>query len=214
MSWQELVENLIANGILKTPEVVRAFSKLDRVNFIPPEKRGEASEDRPIFIGYGQTISQPTTVAFMMELLKIEPGQKILDVGSGSGWTTALLAELTGDQGQVYATEIVPQLKEFGQKNVTKAGFQNVKFYASNGSIGLADEAPFDRIICSASAPDIPRPLKNQLAEEGGRLVIPVGEITSSIFLIRRLRKKTFTTKEYPGFLFVPLVGKHGASRF
>jgi protein-L-isoaspartate(D-aspartate) O-methyltransferase len=212
MSWHNLVENLIANGTLKTPEVVRAFSKLDRARFLPPEKTAEANEDRPIFIGYGQTISQPSTVAFMMELLKIRPGQKILDIGFGSGWTTALLAELAGDRGQIYATEIVPQLKEFGQKNVLKAGFHNVKFSTSNGSIGLESEAPFDRILCSASAPTIPQPLKKQLAEEGGRLVIPVGEITSSVFLVRRLMKETFVKKEYPGFLFVPLIGKHGVN--
>lgn len=210
MAWSELVEQLIASNVLKTPEVVRAFSKLDRVDFMGPENRVRADEDRPFSIGFGQTISQPTTVAFMIELLKIESGNKVLDIGSGSGWTTALMAELVGEEGKVYATEVVPQLEEFGEKNVNKAGYTNVEFFTSNGSVGLAEKAPFDRILCSAAVPHIPQPLKNQLIENGGRLIIPVGEFTSSIFLIRCLENNTYAQKEYPGFAFVPLVGKHG----
>lgn len=210
MAWSQLVEQLIANGVLKTPEVVRAFSKLDRTDFMRPENQSQADQDRPFSIGYGQTISQPTTVAFMIELLKIEEGNQILDIGSGSGWTTALMAELTGEKGRVLATEVVPQLKEFGENNAKKAGYTNVEFFTSNGSIGLAEEVPFDRILCSATVPEIPQPLKDQLAENGGRLVIPVGEFTSSIYLVRRLESNTYIKKEYPGFAFVPLRGRHG----
>lgn len=210
MVWSDLVDQLVAKGVLKTPEVVRAFSKLDRSQFMRPENQLRADEDRPFSIGYGQTISQPTTVAFMIELLKIEKDNRVLDVGSGSGWTTALMAELAGERGRVYATETLPKLKEFGENNVKKAGYRNVEFYTSNGSLGLAQKAPFDCILCSATVPKIPQPLKNQLAENNGRLVIPVGEFTSSVFLVRRLENNTYTQKEFPGFAFVPLKGRHG----
>jgi len=210
MTWSNLVEQLIANGVLKTPEVVRAFSKIDRTKFMQPENKARSNEDRPFSIGFGQTISQPSTVAFMIELLKLKPGQKVLDIGSGSGWATAIIAEIIGEKGQVYATEVIPQLKEFGEQNLAKQGYLNAEFQAANGSIGLSEQAPFDRILCSATAPEIPQQLKRQLAEDNGRLVIPIGEFTSEITLVKRIEANTFTQKKYPGFTFVPLKGKQG----
>jgi len=120
------------------------------------------------------------------------------------------MAELVGEKGLILATEIIPQLKKFGESNLAKAGYSNVRFYNSDGSTGLAEEAPFDRILCSATVPEIPHSLKNQLAENGGRLVIPVGKFTSSIYLVRRQKNNTFVQKEFPGFAFVPLKGRHG----
>ncbi len=210
MSWSDLVEKLIAEGVLKSPEVVKTFNRVDRKNFVPDDKKAQSDQDKPLFIGYGQTISQPTTVAFMMELLDVKPGQKVLDVGSGSGWTTAILAELVGKDGSVYGVEVIPQLKDFGQKNVEKLGYKNTKHFLANGTMGLANEAPFDRILTSATAPDVPEPLKDQLSEDKGKLVTPVGNITSEIYLVLREDKNTFKTKKYPGFSFVPLKGRKG----
>jgi len=210
MSWSDLVEKLVAEGVLKSPEVVKAFNKVDRKNFVPDQKKAQSDQDKPLVIGYGQTISQPTTVAFMIELLDIRPGQRVLDIGSGSGWTTAILAELVGDQGSVYSVEVIPQLKKFGQENVESLGYKNTHYFLANGSLGLPEQSPFDRILISATAPEVPEPLKDQLSEDSGKLVIPVGNITSDIFLVLRENRNTYKTKKYPGFSFVPLKGKRG----
>ncbi len=209
MSWTVLIDRLIEEGILRSPRIIRAFKKVDRKHFMPKHIRHLSSTDSAFPIGYGQTISQPTTVAIMLELLQPEEGNKVLDIGSGSGWTTALLAEIVGPKGEVYAVEIVPELVEFGQKNVQKFGYQNVQFFKGNGSLGLKEYAPFDRILCSASAPEVPLPLKKQLAPSG-RLVIPVGEISQALVLVKRGKNGQFTEERYPGFVFVPLRGKYG----
>jgi len=117
---ESLVNNLISQGYLKTPHVIRAFRKIDRADFVLPEFSNSAAANVPLPIGHGQTISQPLTVAFMLELLQPEAGDKILDVGSGSGWTTALLAEIVGKRGQVFSMEIVPELCKFGKENTKK----------------------------------------------------------------------------------------------
>ncbi len=210
MAWSDLVEKLIASGVLKTPKVVKAFNKVDRKDFVPEEKKSSSDADKPLSIGYGQTISQPTTVAFMIELLDVEAGQKVLDVGSGSGWTTAILAEIVGEKGEVHSVEIIPQLVEFGKENVSNKGYKNTNFHQANGTIGLEGEAPFDRILASATAPEVPEELKDQLSEEKVRLVIPVGNITSEIHLVTKEDEKTYRTKKFPGFSFVPLKGKKG----
>lgn len=209
MNWQKLVDYLVAEKILKTPSIIRAFAKVGRENFMPSRIRYLANKDAALPIGYGQTISQPTTVAIMMELLQPEKGDKVLDIGSGSGWTTALLAEIVGKEGKVYAVEIVPQLFEFGKENLKKMGYKNVKFFQGNGSLGLKKYAPYDRILCSAAAPEVPLSLKKQLAPKG-RLVLPVGSISQALILIKRGSNFSFTEERYPGFMFVPLKGKYG----
>lgn len=209
MSWQKLVEQLIIQGILKSPHIIRAFSRIDRADFMPKNLKHLAATDHAFPIGFGQTISQPTTVAFMLELLQPEKNQKVLDIGSGSGWTTALLAELVGEKGKVYALEIIPQILEFGRDNVRKLNLTNVEFSLANGSIGWIKKAPFDRILCSASAPKIPLTLKKQLTPFG-RLVLPVGDMAQSLILIKRAQNLHFTETRYPGFVFVHLRGKHG----
>jgi len=201
-----LVDKLIERGYLKTPEIISAFKKIKREDFVREEYKDLAEIDEPLPIGYGQTISQPSTVAFMFELLQPKKGDKILDIGSGSGWTAALLAEIVGEKGKVYSVEIIPELKEFGERNVAKYNFVKkgiVKFICSDGSQGLPSESPFDKILVSASATKIPSALKNQL-KNNGRMVIPVG---NSIFLVIKKNNKC-EEKEFEGFSFVPLVSK------
>jgi len=166
----------------------------------------EINEAMPI--GFGQTISQPLTVAFMLEELQPEAGDKILDIGSGSGWTTALLAQIVGDKGKITAIEIVPKLKEFGEKNVAKYNFIKegiAKFICADGSKGYKKNAPFDKILCSAAAQEeIPQPWKDQL-KIGGRIVCPVA---SSIWVLEKKSKDEFKETEHSGFAFVPLIEK------
>lgn len=200
---QELIQQLIAEGYLKTPAIINAFYKIKRADFLPADLVGEESVNAPLPIGHGQTISQPLTVAFMFELLDSQPGQKILDIGSGSGWTTAMLAEIVGPGGIVYAIERVPQLKEFGQRNVAKYHFSNVQFYCRDGNKGLPDQASFDRILVSAAAFEIPEQLKKQL-KIGGRMVIPTS--AQDIRLITKISENKFKEQIYPGFVFVPLI--------
>jgi len=202
-----LVDKLIERGYLKTPEIISAFKKIKREDFVREEYKDLAEIDEPLPIGYGQTISQPSTVAFMFELLQPKKGDKILDIGSGSGWTAALLAEIVGEKGKVYSVEIIPELKEFGERNVAKYNFVKkgiVKFICSDGSQGLPSESPFDKILVSASATKIPSALKTQL-KNNGRMVIPVG---NSIFLVIRKNNKC-EEKEFEGFSFVPLVSNN-----
>lgn len=199
----ELINQLINEGYLKTPAIIDAFYKIKRADFLPPDLVSEESVNAPLPIGQGQTISQPLTVAFMLELLKPERGQKILDIGSGSGWTTALLAEITGPKGEVFAIERISELKEFGQRNLAKYHFANVQLFCQDGSKGLPEFAPFDRIIVAAAAFEVPQALREQL-KVGGRLVIPTE--AQDIRLIEKVSSIKYKETAYPGFVFVPLI--------
>lgn len=204
-SMKQLINNLIGQGYLKTPEIIDAFYKIDRADFIPENLKFDAYVNAPLPIGYGQTISQPLTVAFMLELLEPKKGDKILDVGSGSGWQSSLLARIVGEEGKVIAVERIPELSEFGKDNSEKYNFKNIEFIIGDGSKGYEKEAPYDKIIVAAAAFDkIPEELKKQL-KIGGRMVIPV---KNSIWLIIKKEADKFTEKEFPGFVFVPLVEK------
>lgn len=216
---KELIDKLIKEGYLKTPLIIEAFQKIKRQDFVLEDFKNEADVNAPLPIGYGQTISQPLTVAFMLELLQPKPGEKILDIGGGSGWQASLLAYCVSQQtgnskhefrnpkqsGKVFAIERIPELVEFGKKNVAKYNFLEkgiVEFICGDGSKGLPEEAPFDKIIVAASAEKIPQEWKKQL-EINGRLVTPV---QSSIWLLIKKSKNEFDEKEFPGFAFVPLI--------
>ncbi|MBW6440733.1 protein-L-isoaspartate(D-aspartate) O-methyltransferase [Patescibacteria group bacterium] len=200
---KQLVENLIRTGILKTPKIIDAFYEVDRIDFVLQEARRKAYFDRPLPIGFGQTISQPLVVAFMIELLQPQEGEKILDIGFGSGWQSCLLAKIVGGRGQVFAIERIPEIYKFGQQNCEKYIYQNIKLILGNGSRGYEKEAPYDKIIVAAAAfREVPTKLEQQLAK-GGRLVIPVD---NSIWLIEKKGKDKFIRREFPGFAFVPLI--------
>lgn len=179
-----------------------AFKKVPRENFLPEPAKSRADIDAPVAIGYGQTNSQPYTVRLMLGWLDARPGQKVLDVGSGSGWTTALLAELVGQTGEVHAVEKLPQLVKFGQNNVSKLGYENVQFHQAGKKFGWPGAAPYDRILVSASAQQLPPEPLEQL-KVGGKIVIPV---QTSILVIDKTGPDDYDTKEHPGFAFVPLV--------
>ncbi|PIU79468.1 MAG: protein-L-isoaspartate O-methyltransferase [Candidatus Moranbacteria bacterium CG06_land_8_20_14_3_00_43_56] len=203
-----LVKDLIYSGYLKTDRIIDAFSKIRRVDFVPEDLESAAQANIPLPIGQGQTISQPLTVAFMLEKLEPLPGDKILDVGSGSGWTAVLLAHIVGEKGKVIGMERIKELCDFGINNVSKYHLiegGRVKIICADGTKGYVNEAPYDRILVSAAAREVPKELKKQL-KVGGRLVIPVG---SSIWVLEKISDKDFREKEYPGFAFVPLVGEH-----
>jgi protein-L-isoaspartate(D-aspartate) O-methyltransferase len=204
-SWGNFVENLISQGWLKTERIISAFLKIKRKDFLPENLKDLAEYDGALPIGFGQTISQPLVVAFMLELLQPQEGEKILDVGSGSGWTSALLAEIVGEKGKVIAIERIPELVEFGRKNVEKYNFvekKRVKFVLGDGSKGYEIEAPFDKILCSATAKRLPLAWQKQL-KVGGRIVTP---IENSIWLFIKRKENVFEEKEFPGFVFVPLI--------
>lgn len=202
-----LIENLINRGRLKTPEIIKAFQKIKRVDFMPENLKDLAEFDEALPIGFGQTISQPLVVAFMLELLQPKKGEKILDVGSGSGWAAALLAEIVGRQGKVIAVEIVPELKKLGQENAAKYGFEEkgiIEFVCADASKGYEKEAPFDKILASAAGSSLPSAWKKQL-KIGGRIVAP---LNSSIWLFVKKSENKFDETEYPGFMFVPLISE------
>jgi protein-L-isoaspartate(D-aspartate) O-methyltransferase len=202
-----LIDSLIEEGWLKTPRIIEAFRKIKRIDFLPEDTEDLAELNEALPIGLGQTISQPLVVAFMIEQLQPQSGDKILDVGSGSGWTSALLGEIVGEEGKVIAIEVIPELMEFGKKNVEKYNFVKegrVIFVCTDGSKGYQKEAPFDKILVSATAERVFPAWKEQL-KTGGRIVTP---ISSSIWLFIKKSETDFQETEYPGFAFVPLIEK------
>ena len=180
----------------------QAFTTIKRKDFIPDDIKHHSGEDRPLPIGYAQTISQPSTVKMMLQWLNPTENDKVLDVGSGSGWTSALLAHIVGPNGHVYAVERIPELVEMGKKNCQKYNFKNVSFHQADTSYGLPQKAPFDKILVSASAKKLPEELLQQL-KEGGKLIIPV---KNDILEITKQDNNTYETITHPGFVFVPLI--------
>ncbi len=201
---KQLVSDVISKGFLSKKSLIESFLKIDRKDFVPKRYQDEAYEDHPIPIGYGQTISQPSTVAFMMELLDPKNADSVLDIGSGSGWTTALLGNIVGQKGRVLGIERVPQLVTQGRKNLSKYNIPQTRIEYANDHLGMPREAPFDRILVSAGSQTMPPELIKQL-RVSGIMVIPIGQ---SIFKIQKISPTKIATLEFPGFLFVPLIEK------
>jgi len=182
--------------------VDEAFRAVPRTGFLPAGLRGRAGFDGPLDIGHGQTNSQPRTVRDMLRLLEVRPGQRVLDVGSGSGWTTALLAHLTGPGGEVVGVELEPDLVEFGAANLARTGQPWARIVAAEpGVLGVPGHAPYDRILVSAAARRLPAQLRDQLAPEG-RLVIPVA---GWMVLVVTDAEGRVETSRHGSYRFVPL---------
>lgn len=200
----ELVDDLISTGYLKTPRIIEAFRSVDRAHFMLPEYRSLAYVNTPASIDYQQTISQPATVAFMLEELHPQPGHTILDIGAGSGWQSTLLAHIVGSEGHVYSIERIPEISVFGKENVHSCPAIDpsiVTWTTGNAKMGLEEHAPFDRIIAAASTEEIPLTWLTQLSD-GGVLVAPIKE---SIVSCSKTKSDTVCI-EHEGYLFVPLI--------
>lgn len=210
MTNKELVQHLVDDGYLKTPIIIEAFQKIDRADFMPEDMKSLAYLNQPLPIGHSQTISQPLTVAFLLELLEPRTGEKILDIGSGSGWQAVLIAYIVSKndkegRGKVITIERIPELKAMTEQNIGKYNFIEkgiVETVLGDGSKGYEEQAPFDKIIAAAAALKLPQPWKQQLSI-GGKIVVPLGQ---SIYLFEKAGEDKFITKQYFGFSFVPLV--------
>jgi len=210
MSKEELIKNLIDDQYLKTPIIIEAFKAIDRKDFIPENLKSAAYLNQALPIGEEQTISQPLTVAFMLELLEPGTGDKILDVGAGSGWQAALLSYIVSKndkegKGEVISIERIEFLKQMAETNIAKYNFLEkgiVKIIHGDGSKGYSQAAPYDKIIAAASGNILPQAWKEQV-NIGGRIVVP---INSSIWVFDKIGDNRFEKKQYFGFSFVPLI--------
>lgn len=206
---KDLIKKLVESGI-KDKKVLDALNTVKRELFVSPELRRFAYENNALPIGNSQTISQPYTVAFMTEILNVDPGDKILEIGTGSGYQAAVLCELGAE---VFSVERIEQLYKDAGTILKKAGY-NVKLRCSDGTKGWKEHAPFDGIIVTAGSPGLPEAFLKQLGD-GGRLVIPVGDrSTQEIWCVTKTKDRTgkemFTTEKYQYFKFVPLIGEEG----
>ena len=204
---QRLVETLREKGI-RDLAVLRAFEMTPRHAFVPTGLRHRAYEDAPLPIGNGQTISQPWVHARYLELLHLTGKERVLEVGTGSGYQTVLLAHLVA---QVFSIERIPALLQQARENVQRAGVNNVSLLLGDGSIGWREYSPYDAILVSAGAPSIPQPLLDQLAE-GGRLLIPIGDREEQKLVVAERKSGQVEVHDVAPVRFVPLLGSHGWS--
>jgi protein-L-isoaspartate(D-aspartate) O-methyltransferase len=204
LDW--MVRSQLEGRGIRDPRVLAAFRKVDRALFVPPHLRASAYEDGPLPIGEGQTISQPYMVAIMTERLDLGGGERVLEIGAGSGYQTAILAELAAE---VFAVEIHPALAEGARAALARLGYTNVHMKVGDGRRGWPEEAPFDRVLCAAAAEEVPGAWLAQLADPGA-LITPVGGWEGQV--LRRIEKRVgrTDTTEFCPCRFVPLVGNGG----
>ena len=217
--WEKLIDNLIKERILRTPKIIKAMRLVPRGKFLPENMQSYSAVDTPLPIGFGQTVSAPHMVAIMNETLQLEVGQKVLEIGAGSGWHAATIAEIVAphdaprsEWGHVYTVEIIEGLAEFARKNIRNAGYSDrITTIHADGSIGYPEKAPYDRIVVTAAAPDVPQPLTDQL-KPNGIMLIPVGTVHlfQSLIKITKSPNGKIKRENLGGVAFVPLTGKYG----
>jgi protein-L-isoaspartate(D-aspartate) O-methyltransferase len=207
LARQRMVESQLRRRGIRDPRVLDAMGLVPREEFVPADVRDLAYEDRALPIGYGQTISQPYTVAFMCEALELAGHEKVLEIGSGSGYGAAVLSRLAGE---VHTIERISALWQEAKARLERLGYDNVHAHLSDGTLGFPSQAPFDAIVVTAGAEQLPAPVREQLAE-GGRIVIPLGRTPHSQSMIRfTLRHGHWRATDLGSFAFVPLVGRLG----
>jgi protein-L-isoaspartate(D-aspartate) O-methyltransferase len=204
---KKLVNSLREYNI--SEKTLNAMKKVPRHLFVPSVQTANAYVDHPLPIGYAQTISAPHMVAMMCDLLDLQEGFKVLEIGAGSGYNAAVMAEVIGSKGDIYSIERLEKLAVFAQENLKKAGYSNVEIINGDGSLGLPEHAPYDRICVTASAPCTPLPLVEQL-KPGGMMVLPEGKTYQRLYLIKKDMDGNITKEDRGGVIFVPLVGNHG----
>jgi len=200
-------DQLIARGI-SDERVLAVFYKVEREKFVPSDLREDAYGDFPLSIGEGQTISQPYMVALMTQSLELKGCERVLEIGTGSGYQTAVLAELSEE---VYSVERIKSLAQKAESLLKKLGYSKVKIFVSDGTKGWEKFSPYDRILVTAGAKQVPQPLVNQLKDEGV-MVIPVGGIYSQELKVIRKKKGRVKSTTVERCVFVPLIGKYGWS--
>lgn len=217
--WERLIVSLIKQGILRSPEVIKAMQSVPRTNFLPQDVQSYNAVDTPLLIGFGQTISAPHMVSIMNEAMQLEVGMRVLEVGGGSGWHAATIAEIIApkgvprsEYGHVYTVETVQGLAEIARKNIMNAGYSDrVTIVLGDGSKGYAAKSPYDRILVTAAAPNVPSPLVDQL-KPNGIMLIPVGSVSMFQNLIKVIKEPDGKIKHenLGGVAFVPLTGEYG----
>ena len=205
---EQLVKDLKTQGYICSSQVEQAMLSVPRELFVPVEKRKLAYVDQPLDIGFNQTISAPHMVSIMCEALELRPGMKVLEIGTGSGYHAAVVSCIVGEKGKVYSVERFSELAKQAKKNLKNAGNRTVSVLVKDGSLGLDQFAPYDRIYVTCSAPDVPLSLKNQVCL-GGKIVIPVGRVLSDLIVLTR-NENGFDTISKGGCSFVPLIGEQG----
>jgi protein-L-isoaspartate(D-aspartate) O-methyltransferase len=206
LARKRMVEEQIAARGIHDPRVLAVMGSVLRHCFIPPDDLPWAYSDGPLPIGHGQTISQPYIVALMTDLLKLEPNDRVLEVGTGSGYQAAVLGELAAE---VHTVEVIPELARQAEKNLTDLGYTHIHVHIGDGSPGWPEAAPYNKILVAAAAPDVPLPLLDQLVE-GGQLVIPVGGRGVQQLEIWRRTGQGFNHQKNLDVCFVPLRGQYG----
>jgi len=217
--WGRLVDNLIREGILHSPKVINAMRAVPRTIFLPENMQSYSASDTPLPIGLGQTVSAPHMVSIMNEALQLEVGDNVLEVGAGSGWHAATIAEIIAPHeaprsnwGHVYTVEIVQSLADFARKTIMKVGYgDRVTIICADGSAGYTEKAPYDKVLVTAAAPSIPEPLVEQL-KPGGMMLIPVGSASlfQSLMKITKADDGKIKEENLGGVAFVPLTGRYG----
>ncbi len=203
--------NRLKEELNLSEKVYNAIKKVPRHFFVPERYKSEAYVDTPLPIGYGQTISAPHMVAIMCELLDLKEGEKVLEIGTGCGYHAAVTAEIVGKTGIVVSVERIPELAEMAKRNLSALGYDNVLVVVGDGSLGYEPMAPYDKIYVTASAPDLPKPLLEQL-KIGGKMVIPIGDTYQVLYVVEKdheIRKWSWGAVR-----FVPLYGKYGFRDF
>jgi len=208
MERKRLVEDLKRQGYVHSKSVEKALLSISREHFVPENKKQVAYIDRPLDIWNNQTISAPHMVAIMTEAMNLILGQRVLEIGTGSGYHAAVVSKMIGNNGHLYSIERFEKLAERARQHLQEEGIDNVTVIVGDGSLGLEEHAPYDCIYVTCSAPTIPPPLKDQI-RIGGRIVIPVGRVVGELLILMRT-KNGFQKKSYGGCAFVPLIGKYG----